>query len=282
MELNDFLLTCAALLPALILCIYVYRKDRVEKEPLVLLLSLLALGAISCYPAAELETLMGKWLVKLFEPYGSMKDGVLQLSSGYYKLYQVCNNFGRIALVEELCKWTVLMVVTARNKNFNCVFDGLIYAIFVSLGFAALENVMYVLKYGWATAVTRAILSVPGHMFFGVLMGYYYSFWRICNVARKQERQLKAAGLISAKAREFSGAGQLIASILLPILAHGLYDFCCYMDNWVADLVLAGLMTFLYMHCFGKIAKLSKLDMTNRRYSRALLLKKYPHLSEHL
>ena len=111
-------------------------------------------------------------------------------------LYVAVDMFIGVALVEEGFKWLTLVFFTKKSKEFNCLFDGMIYAIFVSLGFAALENILYVLNNGWVNAATRAILSVPGHMFFAVMMGYYYSRWNIFAKAREGEEWLAANGYI--------------------------------------------------------------------------------------
>ena len=79
-NLNEILLVCAALLPAIVLCIYTFRKDSVEKEPLGLLLCLLALGCVICYPAAEIESAISKLLLKIFTPFGRKVGEKLLLS----------------------------------------------------------------------------------------------------------------------------------------------------------------------------------------------------------
>ena len=149
----------AALLPALILLIRVYRLDKIEKEPRSLLWKLAAFGALSGLAASVLEAgllrLLGLWL-----PEGS---------TGYLLI----ENFLVVALVEELCKrWPVLRFAW-RHPAFDYRFDAVVYCVFSALGFAALENVFYVLNYGMSVAVSRALLSVPGHFFFAVYMGVY-------------------------------------------------------------------------------------------------------------
>ena len=75
-----------------------------------------------------------------------------------------------VGLVEEGSKWIILKSFTWKNKEFNYIYDAIVYAVFVSLGFAALENIIYVLNGGITTAITRTIFSIPGHTFFGVFM----------------------------------------------------------------------------------------------------------------
>ena len=175
MTVNTILLVIAGLVPAVVLCFYVFSKDKVEKEPLPLLLKLLLLGAISCLPAAYLETAIISVIDGIFKN--------LTMTPILDRIYKAVYYFIGVALVEEGLKWLILYYVTKNNKEFNCIFDGMIYAIFVSLGFAAFENVLYVMEYGWINAVMRAILSVPGHMFFAVMMGWYYSLWHITELA---------------------------------------------------------------------------------------------------
>lgn len=282
MELNNILLVCAALFPAVALCIYVFKKDRVEKEPIGLLLSLLLLGGLSCFPAAEIESLVMGVIDALFTPLSVEVGGENLLVGTNYKAYIACEYFIGVALIEEGLKFLILLLVTRKNKNFNSLFDGLIYAVFVSLGFAALENVLYVLEYGWFVAVMRAVMSVPGHMFFAVLMGYYYSLWHIYEKAKEQELSLKQAGLIYSGTKEFSGKKYLFLSLLIPVLAHGLYDYCCEIDTAPATFTLYAFILFLYIYCFGKIKKMSKGDAADVTISTAMVMKKYPHLVETL
>lgn len=282
MELNEIFLVCAALFPAVTLCIYVFIKDRVEKEPIGLLLALLGLGCLSCFPAGEIEGLLFGIIEDVFAPFSKEVGGEIVLESHIFKIYNACKYFIGVALVEEGLKFLVLYFVTRKNKNFNSLFDGIIYAVFVSLGFAGLENIFYVLDYGWMNAVMRGIMSVPGHMFFGVLMGYYYSFWHMCEKAKEKERALKKAGLITANAAEFSGKRYLWLAVVIPVLTHGLYDYCCTIGGILSTIGLYGFVLFLYIYCFGKIKKMSKKDTDDNTYSTALVLEKYPLLLERI
>lgn len=279
METNTLLLTAAALFPAVALCVYVFKKDRVEKEPLGLLLLLLILGAASCYPAAEIETVLIDGIKAIFSTLGTAKNGTVYLSDNLYRAYNACYYFIGVALVEEGLKWIILLATTRKSKNFNSLFDGLIYAVFVSLGFAALENVMYVVRNGWMNAVMRAIMSVPGHMFFAVIMGYYYSLWHMYEKARSLEAGLKSQGLLLSQQPPFSAKRFLCLSLLMPVLAHGLYDYCCTLGTTLATVCLYLFVAFLYVYCFGKIRKMSAGDMDDNRYAAGLVLGKYPHLA---
>lgn len=282
MGLNEILLVCAALLPAVALCIFVFIKDRVEKEPIGLLLGLLGLGVVICFPAAEIEGVLISLIKSIFEPFAYVENGEMYLPTVIYHLYIACENFIGVALVEEGLKFAVLFMITSKNKNFNSVFDGLIYAVFVSLGFAAFENVLYVLDYGWMNAIMRGILSVPGHMFFAVIMGYYYSLSHMFERAKEMEQGLKKEGFIAKDVVEFSGTKFLVLAVVMPVLAHGFYDYCCSVGELWATIGLYVFVLFLYIYCFKKIGKMSKHDTADNIVAWTLILKKYPQLAERL
>ncbi len=274
MSAQEILLVCAALFPAIALCIYIFKKDRVEKEPMGLLLLLLGLGAISCFPAAYIEEFIIGIINDIF---GSMRATDLTI-----RIYNATYYTVGVALVEEGLKFAIMYFVTCKNKNFNSLFDGIVYAVFVSLGFAGLENIFYVLDYGWKNAIMRAILSVPGHMFFGVIMGYYYSMWHMSNKAAELEKNLKFVGLLTHKIKEFSGTKFLVLSLLVPVLAHGFYDYCCTIGTTLSVIILYSFVAFLYIYCFAKILNISKNDSIDSSFAAAMVIKKYPYLAERI
>jgi len=267
--MNTALLVISALLPAILLCIYVYRKDRVEKEPIGLLLKLLIFGAISCFPAGFIEVIADNWINRYFPAYNSLY------------LYSFVKYFFGVALVEEGCKYFILVKATAKNREFNSLFDGLIYSIFVSLGFAALENVFYVLANGFGNAVMRAILSVPGHMFFAVMMGYYYCIGHVKKQAAEIEESFFESGLIAQKSNKFTDKGYGLKSLIVPTFAHGFYNFCCVIGEAWALLVLVAFVVFMYIFCFRRIRRMSKSDNYTLNIARYLVLREYPHLVQY-
>lgn len=156
----------AALLPAIYLMRYIYRKDTVEKEPPMLLMSLLIYGVIAALISIILENIGTKVLNSLMD----------QSTVGYTLVLA----FAVVAVVEEGAKFAMLKRRTWNDMNFNYRFDGIVYAVFVSLGFAAFENIGYVLGYGLSVAPARALLAIPGHMCFGVFMGTFYGRAKQC------------------------------------------------------------------------------------------------------
>ena len=195
------LLILSAVLPALALLVYVYRKDRLEAEPIGLLLTLVAIGVVSTALASFAER-VGIYIMDLF-----LEEDTL--------LYNGILYFGVVAFAEEGFKYLVLKRKTWRAAAFNCRFDGIVYAAFVSLGFALWENILYVTEYGFATALARAVTSVPGHCCFGVFMGFWYG------LAGQAEREGDAAR--SSRYR--------ILAVVVPALLHGAYDFLATLED---------------------------------------------------
>lgn len=266
LNINDKLLIAAALLPAVILCIYVYKKDKVEKEPPLLLLQLFFLGMLCCYPAYYLEKMI----------IGSIDIVFSLFYANNIYFYNFIYYFIGVALVEEGLKWLVLRFFALKGENFNCFFDGLIYAVFISLGFAALENVLYVTENGWMNALLRGVLSVPGHMFFSVMMGYYISRWKILKEA--EEIELNLIKSVGYKKPLFNSKISYVLSILIPVILHGIYNFCCSSDSMLFTLLFIVFIVFLYIFCFSKIKKMSATDDYTRSFAERLIAKKYPEI----
>ena len=142
-------LIAAAVLPAAFLLYQVYKMDTIEKEPWSILRKLLLWGALSGIPAALVESLLTGLVGNLLE------EGTL--------LYNFIFGFIVAALVEESFKFFFLYKFTFKSPHFNYRFDGVVYAVFVSMGFAILENVLYVFQGGLGVAVSRALLALPLH-----------------------------------------------------------------------------------------------------------------------
>ena len=143
------LLIAAAVLPAIVLLVYVYRRDRIEPEPRRLLISLLLCGVAATLMAVVAES-VGAVALAFFLPGGENNPA-----------YGVWMYFVIVALSEEGFKYLALRWRTWRSPEFNCRFDGVVYAVFVSLGFALFENIGYVLMYGIGAALMRAITATP-------------------------------------------------------------------------------------------------------------------------
>ena len=148
--------TVKLLLFFLINLLVIYRMDKIEREPPRMLMGLFFKGLLAMFPILILE-LLASQLVDFF--------------SWSYLGYLFLSYFCIPGFIEEGVKYRILKKNTWNDPNFNFRFDAVVYSVFVSLGFAAVENVMYVLSNGFSTAVLRAIFSIPGHAMFGVVMG---------------------------------------------------------------------------------------------------------------
>ena len=155
--MNILFLLALALAPGAAIGLYIYLKDKHEREPIGLLVRSFFYGILSVF-----ITLLISWPINKLIPIDESS-----LSQ------QAVHAFLLVALIEEFSKFIFVRWVLYPNKNFNEPFDGIVYAVCVSLGFAGLENVMYVMDGGLSTAVLRMFTAVPAHASFGVLMGYF-------------------------------------------------------------------------------------------------------------
>ena len=218
-----------ALLPGIIIIIFIFRKDKVEHEPWSLMIKLLVFGALSCIPAMFLET-----FVSAFNP------GFVEGSIGY----AVFNAFLVAALCEEICKYVLLRIGSWRNKNFDYRFDGIVYGVAVAIGFALLENVLYVMEGGLNVALMRGVLAVPLHAFCGVFMGVYYGAAKRCSIEGDRSGASKAT----------------LMAIFVPFMIHGIYDSLAFMGEYGTTFVLLAFVLVMYIVAIRKVNKYSAED----------------------
>lgn len=184
------IIIAAALLPAILLWGYIWKMDQ-KKEPTSLLIKATCYGVLICLPVAMVE---------------SMISGVLFGEGGPTTLFgTTVDAFMVAAIPEEAFKLFALHRILKNNPYFDEHFDGIVYAVCVGLGFAGLENILYLFDNAddWlSVAFLRSLMAVPGHYAFAVLMGYYYSVYHFVNRSRRTRAMILVA----------------------PVLAHGLYD----------------------------------------------------------
>lgn len=217
-----------ALLPAFFLMYYVYKHDVHEKEPPKVLLNLFFLGVLSAIPAILLESL-GELLIAVMRVPASLMPVVVATMVG---------------LVEEGCKFFFLYTRTWHDPNFNYRFDGIVYAVFVSLGFAAIENVMYVFQFGLGTALLRAVLAVPAHMGFAVIMGIFYGRAKQAHI-RGDQQEIKR---------------NLILAYVVPVFLHAFYDACALSESTVAFYFFVAFVVAMYIIIYRLIKQESLGD----------------------
>ena len=231
------ILLVMAVVPAALLLYYVYRIDPVEKEPGRLLARLLGWGAAACIPAIVLETVGMEVCMG-----GREAHSISEL---------LFENFIIIALSEEVCKFFFLRWKTWKNPAFDYVYDGIVYAVFVSLGFAILENIGYVYEFGFATAVVRAFTAIPGHAIFGVFMGCFYG------LAKRAEQ----AGNSGEK------WAMLACAIIIPVFCHGFYDFCASVGVLGDSAFVLDLMFWVFLLVIMVVAMYLVKHMAKKAHS---------------
>ncbi|WP_338733591.1 PrsW family intramembrane metalloprotease [Mangrovimonas cancribranchiae] len=183
-----------ALAPVFTIILYIYAKDKYEKEPKLLLLYSFLFGA---FVSIIITTVM----YVIF-------DFILPLDSS--KVFQqFIKAFFIVGFTEEFSKYVIVRFYNQPKPAFNEPYDGIMYAVMVSMGFAATENIMYVLDGGYKTALLRAFTAVPAHATFGILMGYFMG---------KAKFAGKNRGLLN------------LIGLLLAIIFHGAYDFFLFID----------------------------------------------------
>ena len=217
-----------ALAPVLIILFYVYFRDKYEKEPIGLLLKALLAGAIITIPIYFIE-------VGLSSFGASVMDGSSQI---------IWSAFVVAAGTEEVFKFIALFILIWANRNFNERFDGILYAVFVSLGFALVENLLYVIQGGIEVGWLRAITAVPGHALFGVTMGYYLGLARFCSGGER--------------------TGFIVRALFWPIILHGFYDYCLMSGIPLLMLAFIPFIIYLWIQGFKKMKQLS--DQSRFRY----------------
>ncbi len=207
------------LAPILICCFYVFIRDKYEKEPISILLKGVFFGVLIAYPILKVEMYLS--------------NNMPQFSNDYFIAFY--DSFIVASFTEEIFKFLVVILLFFRDRNYNERFDGIVYAVFVSLGFAMAENFAYVYSPtlgGVQTAILRMVFSVPLHAFFGVTMGYYlslYKFEKYCH-------------------RRF-----LVYSFLITFIIHGLYDFILMSNIYYLVFPYVLFLVYIVLDAFRKM-----------------------------
>lgn len=228
---NIITLFIISALPVVLICWFIYSKDK-NKEPITLLMKLFGKGITSCFLVLVISELM-----ELIIPFFT-KD-VVDMTSFEVLIY----SFIGVALVEEACKWYFVHKVGYHNRYFDEKYDIIVYAVFVSLGFACFENMLYVFtNNSISVGISRALLAVPGHACDSIFMGYYLII-------------AKQAYLLGNKEQEKLNK---IKSILVPTVLHGIYDFCLFINKDEFIYVFFIFVIFLYVASLSKIKQLTR------------------------
>ena len=225
------LLFIISVAPVAVIGWFIWSRDK-EKESSKLLVRLFCGGLFSC-----VLVVLVSWILDFLFPAISN----LNSSQGFIPL--LFNVFVGIALVEEFCKWLMVYTLSFKHKEFDYFYDGIVYSVFVALGFACIENLIYVLSSGIGTGILRAVLAVPGHACDGIFMGYYLGLAKIADLhGRKKEKSLN-----------------LFLSILVPTLLHGIYDYCLMTENAFFIIAFFAFVIVMYVISFKRVKRVSDI-----------------------
>ncbi|MFO7574449.1 MAG: PrsW family glutamic-type intramembrane protease [Bacteroidales bacterium] len=212
-----------SLAPVLIIAIYVFFRDKYEKEPVGRLLLALTAGLLIVPPVIAVE--------RFLMLFSGRVDGI------FYHFYHA---FVVASFTEEGFKYLAFMLLIWRSRDFNEKFDGIMYAVFISLGFAAVENLLYVYKGGYQVGLLRAFTAVPAHAIFGIAMGYHFGLAKFYTQERKR---------------------QLVLAFVYPFLWHGAYDFLLMAGKSIYLILFIPLIILLWMSGFKRMKRLSEISV---------------------
>jgi RsiW-degrading membrane proteinase PrsW (M82 family) len=213
----------ASLTPVFLLLLYIYLKDRYQREPFGQLMKAFLGGILAGLVDVLILSVLG---LNNLHPFPGAHG------QAFYQAFFLAG------IPEELFKLLFLYLFIWKSQYFDEYYDGIEYAAFVGLGFAGLENIMYVWQGGLGVAVSRAMFAVPAHFFFAIIMGYFFAF------AKFRPRKKKI---------------YLFLAFLCPAILHGIYDFILMYANLIqnTDTVIAALLNFGFFIFFSFLWKLA-------------------------
>jgi protease PrsW len=220
--MNSILLVAMAILPGILICVWIYWQDKFEKESLPSLLICFAWGAVSTVPAIIAQSYFKGW-----------EDPENMLNMAIY-------SFLIVALTEELSKFLFLRLYAYPKDEFNEPMDGIVYAVMVGMGFATLENIFYVLSEdsgGVRVAIGRAVTAVPAHAAFAVIMGAYIGLAKFIPEQRNSYM--------------FTGIG-------LAVFFHGLYDFFLLQKSYEFLTILSIIVLVVVINIARRLIKIEQ------------------------
>ncbi|PLS16372.1 PrsW family intramembrane metalloprotease [Bacillus sp. M6-12] len=203
----------AGLAPGLALLSYFYLKDQIETEPLSVVGRAFLFGAFLVFPL-------------MFIQYVMETENVFDSN--------LASAFIQSGLLEEFFKWFILFYAIYNHADFDEPYDGIVYGAAVSLGFATLENVLYLVANGVEHAFGRAVLPVSSHALFGVIMGYYLGKGKFSSQGMKKKF--------------------LLLAFIIPVLLHGTYDFILLTQEFWLYMILP-FMIFLWWLGLNKVKR---------------------------
>lgn len=229
-----FLPFIMAVAPALFLLRYFYIKDSKKPEPINLIIEVFSYGVISIFPILVLE-----YIATIISSFLSWTPLMFYFLEAFFVA----------GFCEEWIKQQIITIYVYDNKHFDELMDGIIYTIVAGLGFACMENVMYVYQYGYQTAFLRAFTSVPFHASCSGVMGYYIG---------------KAKFSDNDKDKKF----YLNKGLIIAVVLHGLYDFVLMAAPVIGHIYSAFIIPFVmivFKYLNGKIRESVAEDVEKGR-----------------
>ena len=232
----NLLLIFLAVLPIILISMYFYKKDTL-KESKKLLQKLFFSGFL----ATILVIVISVIVIIIIPEFANIENASLLKIFVYSFIF--------VALIEEFSKWLMIYKISYNDKEFDQLYDIVLYSVIVGLGFACLENILYVLQdgSGLIIAIFRAITAVPAHACFQTFMGYYLSLSKFGNKEKKNK--------------------YLTLSILIPVLLHGTYDFLLLSQNIILVCIFLLFVITMFIFTILKIKKIIRDDSNNLKRS---------------
>lgn len=224
--------------PSIAFLIWIYLKDKYEKEPIRYLINLFILGTLVSIPAIAIEDILMK----------------VDISNKYLNIAYIA--FIVAAFTEEILKASILIAYCLKSKYYTEKLDGIVYSIFITLGFATIENIIYIFYEVYLNifeiGLTRAIISIPAHIMFAITMGYYLSMYKF----NQEENRYK----------------YILKMILIPIFLHGVFDFILMTKTRGATVVFIIYLVYLWKISLDKLDQYT--DYARKRFIRLRKRKK--------
>lgn len=223
-----------SLIPVFLIIFLMYKLDLIEKESLRTLIAVFLGGCVSY--------LMVKFISKLFEIFLPF---ITNYENDEFSVMLIA--FSAIAFIEEFSKYFILNILTWKDKEFNEVYDGVLYGVLISLGFAVVENYFYLVNADLSVLITRCIFSVPAHAAFGVIMGYYYGY----------AKYYKSIDFTKSRYLLNKYCGFFVAMIL-----HGIYDYILSSTFEYKIYVFLAFILIMIIFVIIKVIELIKYKLT--------------------
>ena len=226
------LLFIISALPVFLIGMYIYKKD-LQKEPTKLLVKLFLGGIGACFLVLAIDI-----VIRLTMPVATFDEA---RKLGFFPL--LIYVFIGVALLEEFSKYIFLYKLSYKDSEFDELYDGIVYGVFVALGFAFFENLFYVFSLGFVTGVFRGIFAVPGHACDGALMGYYLGLAKYHSLYDDQKLERR----------------NIFLSLLIPTISHGIYDFSISTKNGYFYIFFLVFVICMYIYILKKIKEISSI-----------------------